>query len=150
MRAHVHACVCVCIRSYMSGRKNSHIEMCAAIARSCLWVYATHTHGGTRGERGPKEAGELRVTSEIKSNEEEQISMSMCVTLPICYRLRFTQAVPKRSISSRMAARLYSVPPTRAGSSVFTAIDFLSSSIWKNMAHMPGGDTATKLDYLSS
>ncbi len=75
--------------------------------------------------------------------------MRICVA---ALQTEATQAVPKKeqSIFSLMVVRLYSVLPTGAGSGIFTSIDFLSSLIWKNMAHMPGGDTATKLDYLSS
>lgn len=95
---------------------------------------------GQAREKTEEERGELQVTSRIKIMRKSQL-MRICVTLPFfatdCGSLVQRGAI----VSSLMAARLYSIPPTRAGSSVFTTIDFLSSSIWKNMAHMPGGDT---------
>lgn len=145
--------VCMSLLIY-ERNKNSHTEMCAATACSCLWVYAKHMEELRTGTREDRKRDRW-ITSDfydtnIKKSQHPWAYVRRC-PFATDWGILLKLFQRRASISSLMAAaRLYSVPPTWAGSSIFTTIDFLSSPIWKNMAHMPGGDTATKLDYLTS
>lgn len=137
------------VHVFAMSRRNSHVEMCAA---ACGCMKHTWSNNGQTKERAERETGELQVTSKIKIMRTSQHPWGYVWLHPFATDwgslLKWLQR--PASISSPMAVRLYSVSPIRAGSSILTSIDFLSSSIWKSMAHMPRGDTATKLDYLSS
>lgn len=94
--------VSVSMLMYMCWKINSHTEMCAATACSCLWVYAAHMDwnmepGQEREQK--RETVELQVTSKIKvMRKSRHLWGCGCAPLPFCYRLKqFTQAVPKRS-----------------------------------------------------
>lgn len=58
---------CVSLVRY-ERKKHSHVEMCAAIACSCLWLYATHMEeqGTVAREDRKREMGEFQVTSKKK------------------------------------------------------------------------------------
>lgn len=66
--AYVHSCpcLCVCLHSYMSGRKRlPHRNVCSHCLQLLVGVCNTHMEE-QRGKRGQKETGELQATSQLK------------------------------------------------------------------------------------
>lgn len=104
---------------------------------SCMWVYQVH-------------AGQLqgRITSDTrdKNNEKSASRRIWFKTWPSCHRMR--QFTPTASKSSkRFLPGGWKTLLHLTGMS-WTGIDLLSACIWTSMAHMPGGDAATRLNCL--
>lgn len=138
----------VCVSLLMDKsreRELPHRNVCSHCPQLLVGVETAHTK---KQRTGPRETGELQVTWKVKIMWKRQQAWSCVWRCPfIRDRVKlFKLRQWGTSVASSMAARLYSVPPTWADSIVFTAIDFLSFSIWKNMAHTAGEDARIKPD----
>lgn len=151
-RVYMHPCPCLCVSLLMDKsreRELPHRNVCSHCPQLLVGVETAHTKKQWTGPRGAnRETGELQVTWKVKIMWKRQQAWSCVWRCPFIrdrvslFKLRQWGT----SVASSMAARLYSVPPTWADSIVFTAIDFLSFSIWKNMAHTAGEDARIKPD----
>lgn len=122
-----------------------------------------HVHVCARGERGSylqwqtlqlhvgvwsAHWAELLQTSEIKIMENQHPGRSDVKTRPLCHRLRWFTPTASKS-SERFLPGGWKTLLHLTGTSS-TGIDLLSARIWDHMAHMPGGDAATRLNCLLS
>lgn len=79
-------------------KNNSHVEICAAAACSCLWVYATHMVEDRAGVREDRKRDRWIASPRFAANnEEESPAMRIRVNLPFCHRPRQRAHAVRRS-----------------------------------------------------